>query len=382
MSAAAPARWVCLLQPQHARWVCLLQPQQWPACKVGVSAAAPARWVRLLRSSSNLLAQVMKTLVLLLVAGLIACSDRPRPRVGGGSAVYSEDGSVVSIENGVVRLGVDLDKGCSVVEFTDLSSNVNTINSADLGREVQPSFYSGPRPYDGCVWNGQQWPWNPIGSGDVHGHPSKVLAHRSTSEAIRCTIIPKQWACDNVDCECTFDLSYSLKQSMAYGSVTLHNNRSDKTDYGRSSQELPAVYVNGFLYRLFAYTGAQPWTNAPLTEYNASFANKFWVPGFIKPTEQFAMFAASQDFAVGVYQSGKDVDSFIAGFSGKKGSGGPSDGSTGYMAPSGSVDILYNTTYSYEYVLLMGTMETVRALAYSLHKQEEAGVSLSDYFNT
>ena len=78
----------------------------------------------------------------------------------------SNPSSLVSIDNGIVKLSVDLSKGCSIVEYIDLSSNVNMINSHDLGREVQASFYAGPTPYDDCVWNGQEWSWNPIGSGN------------------------------------------------------------------------------------------------------------------------------------------------------------------------------------------------------------------------
>ena len=316
--------------------------------------------------------------ILLLLFNLINCHEL-MPKVDQKQEGPSSS-NAVSIQNGVVKLTIDLNKGCSVIGFADLKSSVNTINSHDLGREVQPSFYAGPKPYDGCVWNGQQWPWNPIASGDVHGNPSTVLSHTATADSITCTIIPKQWACNNIDCECTFELQYVLKDSMAYGNVTLHNHRADTTNYGRFGQELPAVYVNGFLYRLFAYTGGQPWTNAPLTEYNASFTN-FWVPGHINATEHFLMFAAQQDFAVGVYQSSKDVSgSFLGGFFGKKGSGGSPDGSTGYMAPTGVVEITANMVYSYEYVLLMGTMETVRGLVYSLHNQEKSGTSLADQF--
>lgn len=163
--------------------------------------------------------------------------------------------SILSVENGIVSLGVDLNRGCSIAKFIDLSSGVNMINDADLGRETQASFYSGPNNYGGCIWSDQAWPWNPIGSGDVYGNPSEVLSHSVDGSSITCSIIPMQWACNNVPCECTFNMTYSIKDSAVYASVTLINHRSDHTEYGAMDQEFPAVYVNGFLYRLFSYTG-------------------------------------------------------------------------------------------------------------------------------
>ena len=282
--------------------------------------------------------------------------------------IFSE---IKSVENSIVRVSVDLDKGCSLVEFTDLSSGVNTINSYDLGRQVQASFYSGPSGYDGCVWNSQEWSWNPIGSGDAYGNPSTVLGFDSGADYIACTILPKQWACNNVDCECTFDLRYTIENNMMRGQVQLNNNRSDKNEYGQYLQEIPAVYVNGFLYRLFGYTGNSPWTYDQLTEWDASFDGISWYPGTVYDiTENFMMFAAEDGFAVGVYNAGNDVVGFNGGFAGEKGKGGPSDSNTGYISPVASLELTSDITYNYGYTLIMGDMDTVRKTVYSLHAQQ------------
>ena len=49
-----------------------------------------------------------------------------------------------------------------------------------------------------------------------------------------------------------------------------------------------------------------------------------------------------------------------------KGSGGASDSQTGYIAPLASVDILYNSEYSYEYYLLLGNVDDIRNTVYGL----------------
>ena len=189
------------------------------------------------------------------------------------------------------------------------------------------------------------------------------LPHSST---IHRSLWPVQWACDNIPCECSFNLTYSVRDSAVHASVTLLNARSDQTEYGARDQELPAVYVNGFLYRLMAYTGDQPWTGQPLEEFQAGF-DSFWVPGRISPTESFVAFAAADDFAVGVYNAAPEVSSFLAGFSGAKGSGGTSDAATGYMAPIAQLALPWDAVYTYNYVLAMGALADVRAYVYQLH---------------
>ena len=275
---------------------------------------------------------------------------------------------LVTIQNSIVRISVDLSAGCSLVEFADVANGVNTINSYDLGRQVQASFYDGPMGYEQCVWNNQAWAWNPIGSGDTYGNPSTVLAVESGTDYIACTILPKQWACNNVDCECTFNLQYTIENNIVYGAVQLNNNRADKTDYGMFSQELPAVYVNGFLYRLFGYAGSAPYTFDALTEWDAGVDGSTPVPGVLGVTECFLMFAnADGSFGVGVYNSGKDIIGFDGGFFGDKGTGGSTSYNTGYLSPVGSVDLPKDGPYNYEYALIMGDIDTVRKTVYDLH---------------
>ena len=304
-----------------------------------------------------------KLLILLLTFVIIAQAKELRH----DNVSSPED--LLTIQNSIIRISVDSSKGCSLVEFTDVSSGVNTINTYDLGREVQASFYAGPSGYEGCVWNNQEWPWNPIGSGDTYGNPSTLLGMDVGVDYIACTIIPKQWACNDVDCECTFDIRYTIDNNIVHGAVQLNNNRQDTTDYGNYLQELPAVYVNGFLYRLFGYVGSAPWTLDTLTEWDASFDGKAWSPGTIYGvSEYFLMFLNSDaSFGVGVYNYGKDIVGFNGGFAGQKGSGGSSDSNTGYISPVSDTDLPGSGTYNYNYALIMGDSDTIRKTVYNLH---------------
>ena len=71
---------------------------------------------------------------------------------------------------------------------------------------------------------------------------------------------PLQWACDNVACECEFEQRITLGGPADTGArvdATLHNHRSDTTEYSARRQELPAVYTNGPYYRLFTTEGGE-----------------------------------------------------------------------------------------------------------------------------
>ena len=169
------------------------------------------------------------------------------------------------INNGVIQVGVDLEKGGTITFLADANNlDVNLINSADLGREIQQSYYSGPQPYGDPHPGWPNWPWNPIGAGDCYGNASEVLEHINDGTTLYVRSIPMQWALDNVPGECTFEKWIELDGNAARVHFRLNNNRSDTTVYPARHQELPAVYTTDRFHRLFSYTGGAPFTWGPL----------------------------------------------------------------------------------------------------------------------
>src|ERR1700678_948641 len=106
------------------------------------------------------------------------------------------------------RLASTSTRGGSIT-FLANADGENIVNSADLGRQIQMSFYSGPVPYapDGKqpakAWEGLGW--NPIQTGDYFGHPSRVIDFRQRANSIYVKCIPMHWPLDNVPGECTFE---------------------------------------------------------------------------------------------------------------------------------------------------------------------------------
>ncbi len=119
------------------------------------------------------------------------------------------------LDNGTIRIGVDLNLGGVITYFAGSKSPQNIINSHDLGRQIQQSYYSGPAPYGHPVASWPGWPWNPIGTGDVFGHPAKVLRWSNNDKEIYVKSIPMQWALNNVPGNCWFESWITLQGNTA-----------------------------------------------------------------------------------------------------------------------------------------------------------------------
>ncbi len=223
------------------------------------------------------------------------------------AALLASLGGLRFIENGAIRLGVDLDKGGSIV-YLARHGGPNMINSADLGRQIQMSFYSGPVPFaprgkqPAEAWRGLGW--NPIQTGDYFGHASRTLAFESGGHSIHLKCVPMQWPLNDEPGECTFEAWFSLDRNEMKARCRLVNHRSDQTQYPARAQELPAVYTNAPWYRLMSYTGDRPFERQALAELtNSPPRSTFpWV-GF-SATENWAALVNEAGDGLGIVEPG------------------------------------------------------------------------------
>jgi hypothetical protein len=260
------------------------------------------------------------------------------------------------LDNGVVRVGVDLDRGGVITYLSRSGSGDNLVNSYDLGREIQQSYYSGPNGFSvPCPGVGTEW--NPNGAGDCYGHPSTVLEHANDGTTIYVKSRPLHWGFFAIPCECTFEQWISLAGDAVRVRNRLVNARSDKTQYPARGQELPAFYTIGRLGRLLTYTGSAPYTGAPLQEITASLP---YGQAFVA-SEHWAANVDASGFGLGVFNP--RVVAFAGGFNGTRGVGGPPDDATGYISPVGIEILDWNAVYEYEYALILGTLAEIRAYA-------------------
>lgn len=267
------------------------------------------------------------------------------------------------LDNGVVKVGINLAKGGSITYLSKSGTNDNLINNHDLGRQIQQSYYSGPQPYNPIsnaspTW--ANWPWNPIQTGDCFGNPSFVLAHTNTGQILYVKCRPMQWALKNVPGECTFESWITLSGNVVTVSNRLLNLRTDSAEqFTGRDQELPAVYTIGRLYRLFSYAGNAPFRGGALTNFPIVPPPwQYWLA-----TENWAALVDVNGWGLGVYHPG--AVRFVGGFAGTPGSGGPNDDPTGYVSPL-HVEVLDSSIeYTYTYHLILGTLQGIRDWVYA-----------------
>jgi len=285
------------------------------------------------------------------------------------------------LENDRLKVGIDLSIGGAVTFLTDRENGgENMINSADWGRQIQLSYYSGPRPFIGP--NGEQpspgWAglgWNPIQAGDCGNNRSRVTQFAYEGDnMMRVRCIPMQWPhTQAVSGDCEFECLYTLKGNVLLLKATIFIDRPDKTQYDACSQEMPALYTNGAWYKLVSYLGDKPFQNEPVTVVIDKNDGKGWPWVNFKVPERWAALIDDNGRGIGVYQA--DAVAVTAGFHGgdaNKGHGGVKSGQTGYIAPLTRQILDHNITWSYEAAFVLGTIDDIRN--YARHREAERGL--------
>jgi hypothetical protein len=279
-----------------------------------------------------------------------------------GFAVPAEP-AVSYLTNGSIRIGVDLDKGGAITYLADVRRNTNVVNSYDLGREIQQSYYSGPQPFDphhnvNRTYKG--WPWNPVQSGDVYGHRGRVLQSHNDGKEIYVKSRPMQWALNNVPGEAIFETWIHLDGIAARVRCRLTNMRTDTTQqFSAWRQESPAVYTVGTLYRLFTYEGSDPFTGDGITELpRVGPPWQYW-----RATENWSALVDASNWGLGVYHPGCGL--FAGGFYGKPGTSFTWSVATGYTSPQNTDVLDHDIVYEYQYDLILGSLKDIRRWIYN-----------------
>ena len=277
--------------------------------------------------------------------------------------------SVSYLDDGVVRLGVDLSLGGAITYLTYSSSyrhspaEPNIINSANTGREIQQSYYASPREYNpqhNQIPSYDPWPWNAVQAGDAYGDRGSVLASSDDGTTVYVKSRPMQWALRNVTAQATIEEWITLDGPAVQVYCRLTDARTDNPGVMVPFfQELPAIYTVGALYQLVSYTGLSPMTNDTVTHLPQASPPgwQFW-----NATENWSALVDKTGWGLGVYEPG--VVDFTGGFCGVAGQGGPSSVATGYMAPL-QADILDpKIVYDYGYSLILGSVGDIRNWVY------------------
>jgi hypothetical protein len=266
------------------------------------------------------------------------------------------------LDNGVVRVGVDMVRGGAIGYLSLSGTSDNVVNTRDLGRYIQQSYYAGPFPYipAGALQHPAYagWGWNPVQAGDVYGYQGLVTASSNDGTTLYVQARPKQWALRNVNADGLVEQWLTLDANRIHVHCRLTNARADSTRYPARHQELPAVYTIGRLWRLFSYTGSAPFTGGAVAQItNSGPPWAYW-----SATENWSALVDANGWGLGVVHAGATLT--VGGFHGTPGTGGPFDDATGYIAPL-QTDVLDQAiVYDYDYTLILGNLDAdIRAWA-------------------
>ncbi len=259
------------------------------------------------------------------------------------------------LDNGTVRLGIDLASGGSVFWFGLSANRVNLLNHYDRGRFIQQSYYGAA---DGSLWNRKPWRWNPVQGGDWRGAPARLLACAVTTNragqaiALISRSVPKHWASgadiDDAMMEQRISLTNALvyiRYSFAYTGTVAHPP---------AHQELPAVFVDAAYTNLVFYDGPKPWTGDALTR-----AVPGWPNEGKRTTEHWAAFVNDADVGVGVFTPGTGELTCYR-YAGDCRTG-PAGSACSYFAPVRTFAITPGFTFAYDVWLAAGTLAEIRA---------------------
>lgn len=250
----------------------------------------------------------------------------------GASSGAGRSTSVSYLDNGTIRVGVDLDDG-GTISFLARSRGV----AADVLDAVQPSYADG-------AWR-------------VAARGGTLLAYGNDGSTIYTKIVPR--STDGAACACVLETWVTLDGLSARVQNRLTSDRPDGGSHPPTPQELPSLRTTGTAYRLFTYDGRAPYTGAAVRRI-AEGAGRFDLPG--------VSFAATEHWAALVGTGGRGVGLFVPGvtrFNGVPGTPAGIDqgGVNGSLSATTPEILDARIVYSYSYALVMGSLRQIRAYA-------------------
>ena len=251
------------------------------------------------------------------------------------------------LENGKLKIGVDLSSGGSIFWFSELPANKNLMNHADRGRFIQQSYYGKP---DGSMWAKKPWRWNPVQGGDYKGKPAKLVDVKENAGTLYVCSIPVNWAGGEDIEDCRMEEWITLKDEVAR--IRFRFTYRGTVVHPPTHQELPAVFVDYALTDLVYYKDAEPWTDKPISKDQPGWPNESR-----KPTENWAGFVGPDGRGVGVLFPGTDRITTYR----HPGPAGPTGGGCSYFAPIRTMSITPGLVFEYDVYLTIGSAEEMRS---------------------
>jgi len=271
------------------------------------------------------------------------------------------------------RIGVDTRWGGAVTDVT--YDGASLVNAHDTGREVQPAFYDGADQYPWPNIN-TTYGWDPVLAGDFDDNGTPIQAQQVTAQSLYTRSVPLQWYAESFGGSATMpvpsdltveqtitlapgtDIAFQIHYRLTHNGIDTHYN---------TSQEVPAVYVNAPYTTLLYYTGASPWTGAPMTQTPVPAAGQPGPGLSVYTPEQWAALVDGSGMGLAVYVPGQYPRTGAAAF--LDGSGpGPTANATVYMNGMTFLTFSPGSVIEGDIYLVPGQAASARSAIYSLHQ--------------
>ena len=300
----------------------------------------------------------------------------------------------IYIDNGSIKIGVDLLWGGALSYFEDLDSNVqavrydgeikvdsdasarygkravnnnvNLINRFDTGRLIQQSYYgtdgSSGDGYAPGIFMDNEWRYNPVQGGNKDNESSKIVDVRISENELYIKCRPLDWSLPAENITPSYmEATYTLEGKNLHAVCRFVDFSGYTPTY--TTQEIPAFYCVEPLNRYVYYGGSEPWTGDELTiEPDLIFWPDAGYPNFTA-TENWSAFIGEFDdsFGLGVYVPNETV--FMAGVYER---GQTTDKDPSISSPTSYIALIKDRLfqsfdpYSYEYYLTSGNTTEIR----------------------
>ncbi|PYI56184.1 fibronectin type III domain-containing protein [Paenibacillus flagellatus] len=265
-----------------------------------------------------------------------------------GESEAAATNTMTYLDNGTIRLGVDVTWGGSISYLAESGGGGNLVNRHDAGRLIQQSYY-GAGLYAGCRWGA-----NPVQGGDIRNNPSGILSYFNDNSTVYVKSRPLDWCLSDVPANAYMENWYTLE-----GNAVKVVNRFHNFDPGFGTirdQELPAIFTLESLSSYTRYSGGAPFTGDTVTTSTPGFPNETHYQSEAWGTHLDATGKGIGWYTPNVHYSTNYV------YTGA-GTGGEYGDKVSYTAPVYRYVVLPDETYQYEYYLVVGTAAETRQLA-------------------
>ncbi len=279
------------------------------------------------------------------------------------------------LDNGTVKVGIDLRKGGSITWLSSAAYPKNTVNHSDPGRLIQQSYYAGlrlDRTADGQSKHWSPWSWNPIQGGGISSWARITRFERREPATLFTETVPKLWDMPDEEAAAVMRQWTSLTPDLPDVVVVRCEfvaRRAPDDRWGPARlapQEVPACYFTRNFDTVRSYLGEGRWRD------ESQPPGPPW--GKAEPPRHAMAVFNSGGHGIAIF-SPSATQPWNFGPHGRAGTDAPAAGPCLHVAPIDRVNLGPRSTYRYRFWLAVGTaaqLATRLNTLWSRHATERA----------